>query len=47
MTNNYCIKAVTDVYEGIYDINSLISARELTSLSSFKQSKKKINLRVL
>jgi alkylation response protein AidB-like acyl-CoA dehydrogenase len=41
ITDNYCIKAVTDAevcytYEGTYDINVLNTARELTGLSAFK-----------
>ena len=41
ISDNYCIRALTDAeaiytYEGTYDINSLVAARELTGISAFK-----------
>lgn len=45
LTDNYCIKAITDAevcytYEGTYDINVLITGRELTGISAFKPARK-------
>lgn len=44
IADNYAMKAITDseitfTYEGTYDINSLIAARELTGISAFKVNK--------
>ena len=44
LLENYCIKALTDAevvytYEGTYDINSLVTARELTGIAAFKAYK--------
>lgn len=41
----YVIKAVTDAeviytYEGTYDVNCLVAARDLTGIASFKAAKK-------
>jgi acyl-CoA oxidase len=41
ITDNYCIKALADAegvytYEGTYDINCLVAARELTGIAAFK-----------
>jgi alkylation response protein AidB-like acyl-CoA dehydrogenase len=46
LLENYVIKAVVDsevlhTYEGTYDINSLVTARELTGIASFKVPSKK------
>ena len=43
--DNFVMKAMCDMealytYEGTYDINSLIGARELTGISAFKASSK-------
>ena len=43
--DNYVMKAMADMeamytYEGTYDVNSLVNARELTGIASFKASKK-------
>lgn len=45
ITDNYCIKAVTDAeviytYEGTYDINCLVTGRELTGIAAFKGNQK-------
>lgn len=44
--DNYVMKAHADIealytYEGTYDINALIAAREITGIASFKTYKKK------
>jgi len=43
--DNYAMKAYADMealytYEGTYDINSLVAARELTGIAAFKVPKK-------
>ena len=43
--DNYVMKALADIealytYEGTYDINSLVAARELTGIAAFKVSSK-------
>jgi len=43
--DNYVMKAMADMeamytYEGTYDVNSLVNARELTGIAAFKPSKK-------
>ena len=43
--DNYCMKAMADMeaiytYEGSYDINTLISGRELTGIAAFKAASK-------
>lgn len=43
--DNYVMKAHADIealytYEGTYDINSLVAARELTGIAAFKTLKK-------
>lgn len=45
ISDYYVIKAVADAevvytYEGTYDINTLVAARELTGIPSFKVAKK-------
>ena len=47
ISDNYCIKALIDAeviytYEGTYDINVLITTRELTGISAFKSNPKNI-----
>lgn len=47
LSDNYCMKALVDAeviytYEGTYDINALITARELTGISAFKSNSKDI-----
>jgi acyl-CoA oxidase len=41
VTDNYCIKAMNDIeaihtYEGTYEINALVTGRELTGIPAFK-----------
>lgn len=41
----YCMKAHADIealytYEGTYDINTMVAARELTGIAAFKVAKK-------
>lgn len=48
LMDNFNMKAMADMeaifsYEGTYDINSLVAAREMTGISSFKaQSSKRL-----
>ena len=44
ISDNYCIKAMGDAevmytYEGTYDINCLVTARELTGIAAFRVPK--------